>query len=157
MKKLLLPLLLAGILSPAVALADHHEDRKKMHEMTDSEKEAFFDDKIQKMESDIQALKGMTLEEKEDWFKNKKRHMKKKHKHMKKACDELNSGKVREFDYDKAKERMTNSPKFKKASKEKQEKMLNRLEEFNNLSPDEKQKRMEKKKEKLQKYCDKKK
>jgi hypothetical protein len=157
MKKLLLPLLLTGILSPAIAMADNHDDRKRMHEMTDTEKEAFFDDKIQKMESDIQALKGMTLEEKEDWFKNKKRHMKKKHKHMKKACEELNSGKEREFDYDKAKERMTNSPKFQNSSKEKQEKMLNRLEEFNNLSPEEKQEKMKKKKEKLQKYCNNKK
>lgn len=182
MKKILLPLLATALFIPMTSFASDssvsndmvqsikfdqevlsHQENEKLHQkmhkktkfnkMTEKEKEEFFDKKIAEMESDIKALKGMTLEQKEDWFKNKKNHMNKKRKHMVKMCEKLKKNELHDFSYEKALEKMKNSKKFKHASIEKQNKMINRLNEFEKLPQEEKDKKIKERREKLKTFC----
>ena len=80
--------------------------KDKMRDMTQEEKEVFINSKIEKMERDLNELKGLDLEGQEKWFKEHKKmknhkghksHKAKEHKEMKNNKDYKEFQKFQDF------------------------------------------------------------
>lgn len=190
MKKLLLVSAISAMLVPSLSMAQsvtlpaqdtpvahevndldhphkgHHKHGKKgerpnFKEMTEAEKQAFFDKRIAEMEAHhekmgkkLEELKAMSPEERAKFFENKKKKGGKKHDKFKKACKKLEHEGREDFSYEKAMERMKNSKKYQNGSEEKRAKMEQRLNDFNALSDEEKAKKIAERKAKMQAMCD---
>lgn len=136
--------------------------RGSFESLTSEEKESIFNNRIEKMEEDltkrlemVKKLKEMSLEEKEKWFEENRKPMKNKHDNMKKMCDHIDFSKKPDFDREKGMERMKDSREFKKASPEMQARMQARMQEFDKLSPEEKQARYEERMDRMKSFCEK--
>ena len=143
---------------------------KKMKDLSDAEKEAFFERKmtqmeghVKKIQSDLDELKTLSTAEKEEWFKAKKaenrghKRMKGKkgnHKNMRGKCEKINDLSAPKSP-EEAMTRLKESKRYQSASAEKQAEMVSRVEKFSSMSPEDRQAHFDKKKEKMNSMCSK--
>lgn len=179
MKKILLSIAIVSLLPLTTMASDHKNEgvselktteqvnkthsekktRKSMHSMTDAEKKVFFDKRIsemkkhhEKMSQKIIEIEKMTLKEKEVFFKSKKHKMKNKKHKMKKICSKIDINK--KYSNETAMTYLLSSERYKQASAEKQEKLKAKLVKFNSLPEEEKNEKINKRKDKLRSICD---
>ncbi len=146
---------------------------KKLKDLTEAEKEAFFDKRMKQMEhhvskiqGELDELKTLSTAEKEEWFKAKKAenrgHKGKKgskgkkghHKNMRGNCDKLDKLSVPKSP-EEAMSKLKESKRYQSASADKQAEMVSRVEKFASMSPEDRQAHFDKKKAKMEKMCDK--